>query len=493
MRHRPTPHRGGAVPQLGVVGAEVPRRGRHAAAAPPAVAPNVTPRSPLAGVDWNFTLGGFLLYLLVITSYRLPVGDVAIAMALGGILLQRGKVRFPPYLVWLTVCAVWVFVASTRSEYPEWVSPQLTAMVKLVLIVFVAANALRTRPQVRLFMVFFLGCFALFPLRGAMFNFFLYGNDVQGRAVWNLLYSNPNDLGAMALLQLSMAVALLASEPKGWVRWSAIAGVFMVPMLILMTQSRGVFLGLVAFIGIVIAGQRRRVQMILRLVVLAIALAAVAPAGVWERLGTLQNATSTATLNQVDGEGGSARQRSEIWKVAFKMIGDHPLTGVGIGAYKPNHERYADDPEFNPTAQGKRDTHSLYFNVLAETGYPGLLLYVGMLVTVFITAETTRRRCRGVMDAAARQLLLLEAGLIGFLVASIFGSLPYLPHFMLHIVLLYALSILYRQELAAGGMQLPGQTQGHAPARRSALVHRTANAAAVPAPFAPGRRKRGLA
>ena len=454
-----------AVAAAGAIGAPV--------AGPPHVL--ATPKSPLAGVEWTINLGGFLLYLLVITSYRLPVGDIAILAALGGIFLQRGGIRFPPYLAWLTVFTGWVLIASRGTQYPEAVSPQLTAMVKLCLIVFAAANALRTRPQARLFMVFFLGCFALFPLRGAMFNFFFYGNAVQGRAVWNMLYSNPNDLGAMALLQLSMAIALLVTEPKGWVRWCALAGVFMVPMLILMTQSRGVFLGLIAFIAIALVGQRRRVQIVVRLAVVAIILAAVAPAGVWERLGTLKHATSTSTLNEVDGEGGSAKQRSEIWRVAFKIIREHPITGVGVGAYEPTHEVYAMDPEFNPTARGPRDTHSLYFNVLAETGYPGLLLYLIMLASVFVAAERTRRRCKGVLYDAARQLLLLEAGLAGFLVACIFGSLPYLPHLMLHMALLYTLSVVYQRELNQLGGQVPmgggrgGPRRGMAPGPRGAL------------------------
>jgi probable O-glycosylation ligase (exosortase A-associated) len=416
------------------------------------------PRSPLTGVRWSATLAGFLLYLLVITSYRLPVGDVAIVVALGGIALQRDRFRFPPYLAWLAAFSAWALVTSSGSRYPDWVSPQLTNMLKMCLIVLVAANALRTREHLRLFMVFFLGCFALFPLRGAMFNYFLYGNDMGGRAIWNLLYSNPNDLGAMALLQFSMALALLASEPKGWVRLAALAGVFMLPMLILMTQSRGVFLGLLVLMAIVFAGQRRRVQLALRLAIVAGFLAMVAPASVWERLGTLQHATSTQTLDDMDGKGGSARQRHEIWRVAFRMIGENPVTGVGIGAYKPNHEAYAASAEFNPTARGKRDTHSLYFNVLAETGAPGLALYLLMLASVLVMVERTRRRLRRVNEAAARQLLLLQAGLVGFLVASIFGSLPYLPHLLLHLVLLYALAMLHRGEMAGVAATLTAGT-----------------------------------
>ena len=419
-----------------------------AGVARPVILANTTARSPLLEVGWSLTLGGFLLYLLVITSYRLPLGEVAIVVALGGTLFQRGGIRFPRYLGIFAAFILWAALATTQTAFPDWAIPQLVILLKLGLIVFAAANALQSQGQVRLFMVFFLGCFALFPLRGAMFNFFIYSSDMQGRAIWNLLYSNPNDLGAMALLQLSMAAALLASERKGWVRWAATAGVVAVPMLILMTQSRGVFLGLLVFIAIAFAGHRHRVRLVVRLGVLALILASVAPAGVWKRVQSIQRATNTSTLDQVDGEEGSARQRYEIWRVAFKIISEHPITGVGVGAYKPTHEQYAMDPEFNATARGARDTHSLYFNVLAETGFPGLALYLAMVGGVLFSAERTRRRCKWIFETGAKQLLFLEAGLVAFLVASVFGSLPYLPHFLLHLVLISAVSLISSRQAA---------------------------------------------
>lgn len=439
----------------------------------PAVAVSGTPTSPFRGVAWTPTLIGFLVYLLVMTSNRIPVGDVAVAMALVGVVLQGRDRRFPPYLVWLTVFSLWAWAASSWTEYPEWVAPQLIGLLKLCLIVLVAANATRTRPQVRLFMVFFLGCFALFPLRGAFSNYFIYDHNVEGRAIWNFVYSNPNDLAAIALLQLSMALALLVSEPKGWVRWCAMGGAILVPMLILMTQSRGVFLGLIVFTAIVFTGQRRRLRLALRIGAVALVLAAAAPTDVWDRLGTLQQATSTSGLDELQGDGGSARQRYEIWRVASSIIRDHPITGVGVAAYEPTHEEYAVGDEFNPTAQGRRDTHSLYLNVLAETGYPGFFLYLGMLATVFIAVERTRRKCKKALPVAARQLLILEAGLVGFLVAAVFASLPYLAHFLLHLVLLYSASAIYRKELKAARGQVAAPV-----ARRGLFSRRTAAIAA---------------
>src|SRR5206468_8596566 len=106
----------------------------------------------------------------------------------------------------------------------------------------------RTRPQLRFFCVFWLGCFALYPLRGAFFNYFLYQSKLFGRAIWNYIYSNPNDLAALAILQLAMVAALLSLERRGWAKWAGQVGVVLVPLLILMTQSRGAFIALALFV-----------------------------------------------------------------------------------------------------------------------------------------------------------------------------------------------------------------------------------------------------
>ena len=423
-------------------------------------------------VQWTPGLLGLLLYILVITSYRVPLGEVAMLLSLGGAVLGKQRVRFPSYLGWFVAFAVWAVITGMQTDYPDWVKPELITLIKICLIVFAAANALQTAGQLRVFMVFFLGCFALFPLRGAVFNFFIYHSDMAGRAIWNLLYSNPNDLGAMALLQLSMTCALLAVVPKGWVKWAAMAGVVALPMLILMTQSRGVFLGLLVFIALAFLGHHRRVRLGFQLILVAAVLASAAPSSVWGRLQTLRNATDTSTLDDVDGAEGSARQRYEIWKVAFKIIRNHPATGVGLGAYRPIHEEYALSNEFNPTAQGQRDTHSLYFNVIAETGFPGFALYVTMLLVVLFNAERARRRCKKVFAIGAKQILLLEAGLLGFLVASIFGSLPYLPHMLLHLVVLYAVSQVSMAQAAKNAAYLGAS--GPMTARRPVLITRVA-------------------
>lgn len=400
---------------------------------------------------WTLPLAGLLLYTVVFTSVRIPLGDAAMGLALCGVLLVPNERWIPNPLRTLGLFLLWVFAISLLTEYPDWFSARMPDLLKLWLISLVAYNALRSRQQIRLFVIVYLVCFALWPVRGTLVSFFVYKEfDIEGRAYWIQLYSNPNDLANMALLQLSMAAALLSTERKGWIRIGAGAALVILPLVILLTQSRGVFIGLVAFLAIVFATHRRRLLLSVRLLAVAVVLISLAPSSVWNRLESLTRATDSAELAKVDGEQGSARERYEIWKVASHIIADHPVTGVGFNAYKPAHFDYSRRYDADPGIQGLWDTHSLYLNVTAETGFPGLLLYLLYIVSVLVPADRVRRQCQGRLPDEARQLLILEAGLIGFMTACTFGSLAYLPHLHLHLALLYALAMVYRGELATG-------------------------------------------
>jgi O-antigen ligase len=396
------------------------------------------PASPLRGVRWTLIFAGFLAYVGVIVTYKVPIGDATMVVAVLGLVLQRDRLRIPPYVVLLGLLVGWSAVGLLESKYPQVVWDHLVDSIKMLLVALVAANALRTRSQMRLFSVFFLGCFALFPVRGALFNYFIAHYTLFGRALWNYIYQNPNDLAALCLLQFSMAVGLAATEPRGAVRWAARAGVVVLPLLILLTQSRGAFLALVAMITVMIATRRgRRVRLLVSIGIVGVIVASVIPTSAWQRFQRLSRATSTSNLAEVDGEG-SAKNRYAVWTVAFRMIGNRPLTGVGLGAYPQAHNDYTlTATDVAGGARGYRDTHSTYFNLAAELGIPGLLLFLGIVGTTLLHSERARRAYSHTLPDLTAQLLYLELGLFGFLVAGVFGSFAKLSFLYLHIALIW--------------------------------------------------------
>jgi O-antigen ligase len=389
-------------------------------------------------VVWTFVFVAFLCYMFAVTTFKLPIGEASMIAGLLGLALQRERMRFPAVLGWSAVFLGWCVLGYFRSPFPTVVWANVILFAKLCLIMLVAANALRSPGQVRFFMIFFLACYALFPVRGAIFNYFA-NYTLFGRALWNYTYDNPNDLAALTLLLLSIAAALLATERTPWIRWCAKAGLAVLPLLILMTQSRGGFVALCVFAAVAVFTHhhRRRLQTAVIVAALGLAVVAVAPSGVWTRVRGL--AQVTGDLDKVDPEG-SAKSRYEIWGVATQIIGDYPWTGVGWGAYPLAHEPYAALSHVDPSARGARDTHSTYLNVLAETGYLGLLLFLGILWSVVHLAERARRLCRLVRPQLALQLMYLELGLLAFLVAGVFGSFAKLSFLYIQLVLLWAVT-----------------------------------------------------
>jgi O-antigen ligase len=421
-----------------------------AAAAPSADAlpPEVsTQRWPWRGVQWTLTYVGFLGYIFAITTYRIPIGDVSIVVALLGLLTMKEPIRVPGLLKGLGVFLLWAMMGWALSDYPELVYLRLNQMVKLWLIALVAANALRTRQQVRFFLVFWLGCFALYPVRGAFFNYYLYGETLFGRALWNHIFSNPNDLAAYCILQLAMALGLSSIEGKGPVRLATRIGLLLVPLLILLTKSRGAFLGFAVFLLFALWGQKRRGRAIGITLLVASAVLVVAPKNSLDRVFALWKIEQTGNVAAADEEG-SAEQRYEIWKVARLIIREHPVTGVGLGAYPMVHNLYSRQPQFNPTAWGRRDTHSTYLNVMAETGFIGFIIFAASYLAAFISVDSTRRKLKKVRPNTAQVLYAMEVGGVGFFVAALFGSMAHVSFLVLHVVTMWCVAELMKREVA---------------------------------------------
>ena len=423
------------------------------AAVPGAVAADTLPpevsaeRWPWRGVQWTLTFVGFLGYIYSITTYRFPIGDVSIVVALIGLLTMKEPVRVPPLLKGLGLFLLWGMMGYALTSYPALVYAKLDQMVRLWLIALVAANALRTRQQLRFFVVFWLACYALYPVRGALFNYYLYGEKLAGRAIWNYVFSNPNDLAAYCILQLSLALAVNGSEAKGPMRLAARLGLAVLPLLIMLTKSRGAFLGFAVFLLFALWGQRRRGRAIGITLLVAATLIFVAPENVLDRVFALRKIEETGNVAAADEEG-SAAQRYEIWKVARAIIREHPVAGVGLGAYPAAHAVMSQRSQFNPTALGRRDTHSTYLNVTAETGFIGLLIWASTYLATLVAIDSSRRKLKKWRPVTAQTVYAMEVGLVGFLIAAIFGSLAHVSFLVLHVITMWCIVDMMKREVA---------------------------------------------
>ena len=71
--------------------------------------------------------------------------------------------------------------------------------------------------------------------------------------------------------------------------------------------------------------------------------------------------------------------RSELWQNTSKMIKDHPILGVGLGAYQFVYPRYDQSSGILRAEQAHND----YLHIIAETGVIGLILTISFIVILF--------------------------------------------------------------------------------------------------------------
>jgi probable O-glycosylation ligase (exosortase A-associated) len=417
---------------------------------------------PWVGVQWTLIYVGLLGYIFAITTYRLPIGDVSIVVALVGLLIQRERFRLPGLLAGLGVFLAWCVVGYAVTQDPDLVWPRLQMVGKLWIIGVVAVNALRTRAQIRFFLVWWLACFAFYPVRGALFNYYIYHEMIEGRAKWNYIFSNPNDLGAFCILMFGLALGLLSLEKRGPVKLGTIAGLAVLPFLIVITKSRGTFLGFALCVLIIILGHRKRVQALVVAALLATLVINVAPEGVFGRVQNLEKIESTGDLKEADQEG-SAHQRFEIWKVARAIIKDYPVVGVGLGAYPAMHARYARRSQFDPTARGRRDTHSTYLNLIAETGFVGFFIYFCSYIATLLKINSVRRRAKKLLPHTSQTLFVFLCGLLGFFGAAVFGSMAHLSFLLLAMLVTWALAEVATREMDTMEAERRRGAQGRPP------------------------------
>ena len=363
--------------------------------------------------DWSMVLIGLYVFTFAVVTFKFPVAEIGIVVAVVGLFLQPEGIRAPAVFWWYAAFVLWAFIASFASLFPEVARDQVIERVKQVIILLVVVNALRTEKQIKTFALFFMLCFLLFPIRGAFVNYAV-GENVMGRMIWNYIYGNPNDLAALCLLALGVALSVaFAKSNQKFVQIGSRVIAALVVAVIFFTQSRGAFLGLLFCMGpVLIWKMASRGRVLVYALAGAIALFLLLPASVWERFSGIRQLTSTATIAQADPEG-SADERWRIQKVGWRIFLDHPIVGTGLGTYRVINNMYA--PEL-----GRRDTHNTYLNLAAEVGLPGLILWCAyFFTTLFGSMKMRRTREPG---PASIQQVWIERALASLLVAGIFGS-----------------------------------------------------------------------
>lgn len=185
---------------------------------------------------------------------------------------------------------------------------------------------------------------------------------------------------------------------------------------IVLINSRGAFLGVVASMGIflsfmVFSRHQKKGQKSTAIAVVILGLSGalyLTDEVFWERMGTLSNEDSSV----------SGSKRTELWWVTFDMMEDHPF-GVGVNGYNILAPFYADEDARGSVLN--RSVHSSWFQGLSEVGYLGFLAFVTMMATLLRQAGAAKRYLISRKQFEDYfKILAVQSALLGYMVSATF-------------------------------------------------------------------------
>jgi O-antigen ligase len=258
-----------------------------------------------------------------------------------------------------------------------------------------------------------------------------------------------NYVAASMNLVIPLAIFSFFAEDAKWKKafFLVLVGVYV--LAIVVGLSRGGFVGLLCALGYSLMKSPRRGLAILAAVLIGAFLVVVAGSSYWDEMSTI-----------TDTSEGTADMRLELWAIATREFLAYPLTGVGGDNYRWRMHEF-ESPE--QMAKFGRiliaHVHSTYFQLLAEMGLAGCLLFGGILLRTYRDYRQTDQSITHVRSSNApttdqlkEDLKWVQAyarglmgGLIGYLASAAFLSALYYSHLWIAVSLIIALHVIAKR------------------------------------------------
>ncbi|WOI54499.1 putative O-glycosylation ligase, exosortase A system-associated [Parvularcula sp. LCG005] len=277
---------------------------------------------------------------------------------------------------WLMVgFAVWLWMSQLNSIAPGISAYPFDLFFKVMIFALLCSAVVTTRLRFHALLWLFALVMGFFGAKAGAYTLATLGRGQVFGIDGTVLYDN-NHMGIALATTLPVFLYLARQAVMPITRYG-IWAVFGLSIIgIIGTQSRGAFIALIVFAGLMWLRSSYKVITGALAVVVAIIGVQFLPDDYTDRMSTITEAD----------EDASFMGRVEAWETNWELAKRNPLTGAGLRV------AYEQDIADTVTGHTARAAHSIYFEVLGGTGFIGLLFYLGFIGLAFLKAGQAERR-----------------------------------------------------------------------------------------------------
>jgi O-antigen ligase len=379
-----------------------------------AISPLVVVFPPLVTLLLVVTVFAQVVSVSGVTISRI-VAPLALFVLL--VALHRGgyALRVGAPLVWVCAYTFWAFASGLWTVHLDNTISALSSLAIALTFMLAFAILLRSRRDLDRVLYTLTVAALLVGLFGIVTN--------QGRAEG--ASGNPNFFAMVEIFALPLVLALAAEARLRIARIVLYSAVFVIVLSVFASLSRGGFLTLVtvAVAAVILPARSSFFQspahkaFVLSLVAAFTFFAYSAEAG-----------TLAPRLGSIFAKDQTGAGRTNVWLGAWTSIKERPALGLGYGSFiSEANELMLRTPGVNLKDMTLRKNglyaHNAYIETAAEIGLPGLVLFLGMLISAGRALWRTAARAR---DIGAGYIMRIATAslisLVAWCIASLFAS-----------------------------------------------------------------------
>jgi putative inorganic carbon (hco3(-)) transporter len=379
-------------------------------------------------------------------AYDFPVALVVAVPTLAGAFFARKSLRGLWTRESILLFALWIWYSITYlnaktvpffAGHMSDADYEMTHISKILLMSFVMILFVFTRERLRGLMLVTGGSLGLLAVKGALFGLRTGGAS----RVWGPPDSFLADNNAFALA-LNMCLPILyylaQQERRRWTRLVLRTCFVCSCLAVLLTYSRGGLLGLAVVMSLITLKSRHRIAGACLMILTVVVVISFAPPAWMDRMGQFVRGNLDT----------SADERLVSWGASWNFAHDYPIAGGGFDALPDVNifQRYQQRPL--PDGFASSGPHSIYFQLLADHGFVGLGLFLGLMGSCFWSLWRLRWKAKRTqtMEWLVNYTHMIEVAIVAFMASGAFLGFVYLDVIYQMIGIVVILKLLFKYE-----------------------------------------------